>query len=241
MVGVACTGSVPRAAPICNRNGPKPVHEDRRTPMSIDPPRLAPLRRNLGFLRRWLRNPKAVGAVMPSGRSLASAMVAGIDLKAPGKVVELGGGTGNITAALLEAGVPPTDLAVVERDPAFAEVITRRFPDVRLLLGDAADLRRLLRDAGIDQVKAVVSSLPLLSIPERACLRIISEAVAALDDEGVLVQFTYGPASPVSRRIATRLGLQAERIGWVVDNIPPASVWRYRPSRAGSALQKRSA
>lgn len=209
--------------------------------MSVDPRRLAPLRRNLGFLRRWLKNPKAVGAVMPSGRSLSSAMVAGIDLAAPGTVVELGGGTGSITSALLEAGVPAVDLAVVERDPAFAEIIARRFPDVRLLRGDAADLRRLLREAGIDEVKAVVSSLPLLSIPERACLRIISEAMAALNDNGVLVQFTYGPASPVSRRIATRLGLQSERIGWVVDNIPPASVWRYRPTQADSLLRKRSA
>ena len=209
--------------------------------MSVDPRRLAPLRRNLGFLRRWLKNPKAVGAVMPSGRSLASAMVAGIDLKAPGAVVELGGGTGSITAALLEAGVPAAELAVVERDPGFAEIIARRFPEVRLLRGDGADLRRLLRQAGIDQLKAVVSRLPLLSIPERACLRIISEAMAALNDGGVLVQFTYGPASPVSRRIATRLDLQSERIGWVVDNVPPASVWRYRQAEADSLLRKRSA
>lgn len=209
--------------------------------MSVDLRHLAPLRRNLGFLRRWLQNPKAVGAVVPSGRSLASAMVAGIDLDAPGKVVELGGGTGNITAALLEAGIPLEDIAVVERDPAFAEVIARRFPGVSVLQGDAAELRRLLREADIGPVKAVVSSLPLLSIPERACLRIISEAVAALEEDGVLVQFTYGPASPVSRRISARLGLQAERIGWVVDNIPPASVWRYRPAQASDLLQRRSA
>ena len=209
--------------------------------MTAAPRRLAPLRRNLGFLRRWLQNPKAVGAVVPSGRSLASAMVAGIDLQAPGAVVELGGGTGNITAALLDSGVPIEDIAVVERDPGFAEEIARRFPDVRVLLGDAVELRQLLRSAGVGPVKAVISSLPLLSIPERVCLRIISEAVAALNDEGVLVQFTYGPASPVSRRIATRLELQAERIGWVVDNIPPASVWRYRPSRNSALLEQRSA
>jgi len=202
---------------------------------------MAPLRRNLNFLRRWLQNPKAVGALVPSGRSLASAMAAEIDLAAAGAVVELGGGTGNVTAALLETGIPPQDIAVVERDPSFARVIAARFPEVRLLQGDAAELRRLLREAGIGPVKAVISGLPLLSIPDRVCLRIISEAIEALNEDGVLVQFTYGPASPVSRRILTRLGLQAQRSSCVVDNFPPASVWRYRPAgrELGVALGER--
>jgi phosphatidylethanolamine/phosphatidyl-N-methylethanolamine N-methyltransferase len=200
---------------------------------------MAPLRRNLGFLRRWLQNPRAVGAVVPSSRSLASAMAAEIDLTAPGAVVELGGGTGNVTAALLLAGVLPQDIAVVERDPVFARVIAARFPQVRVLQGDAAELRRLLREAGIGPVKAVISGLPLLSIPDRICLRIIAEAAGALTEDGVLVQFTYGPASPVSRRILARVGLEARRTSWVVDNFPPASVWRYRP--AGRLDHKRSA
>ena len=199
---------------------------------------MAPLRRNLSFLSRWLRNPKAVGAVIPSGRSLASAMAAEIDLDAPGTVVELGGGTGNITAALIEAGVPAGDIVVVERDPTFARVIAARLPGVRVLQGDAAELRSLLREAAIGPVKAVVSGLPLLTMPDRVCLRIIAEAIGALNEHGVLVQFTYGPASPVSRRILTRLGLTAQRTSWVVDNFPPASVWRYR---SAETAQKRSA
>ena len=214
--------------------------------MSENLRRMAPLRRNLNFLRRWLQNPKAVGAVVPSGHSLASAMAATIDLAAPGTVVELGGGTGNVTAALLEAGIAPSDIAVVERDPSFARVIAARFPEVRLLQGDAAELRRLLREAGIGPVKAVISGLPLLSIPDRICLRIISEAIQSLSEDGVLVQFTYGPASPISRRILTRLGLEAQRTSWVVDNFPPASVWRYRPAAGHRSIghhveEKRSA
>jgi phosphatidylethanolamine/phosphatidyl-N-methylethanolamine N-methyltransferase len=209
--------------------------------MSVDLSNLAPLRRNIGFLRRWLRNPKAVGAVMPSGRSLAGAMVAGVDLTAPGAVVELGGGTGSITAALLEAGIASDRLVVVERDPVFADVLQARFPGISVLKGDAAELRRLLRQAGIGPVKAVVSGLPLLSIPERSCLRIVSEAVSALQPGGVLLQFTYGPASPVSRRISQRIGLQGERIGWVVDNLPPASVWRYRVPAAQENFERQSA
>src|SRR3546814_19525211 len=98
---------------------------------------------------------------------LASAMAAQVDLAAPGAVIELGGGTGNVTAALLDAGVPPQDIAVVERDPVFPRVIAARSPQLRVLQGDASDLRRLLPAAGIGPVRAVASGLPVLSIPAR--------------------------------------------------------------------------
>ncbi len=199
----------------------------------------ASLRRNISFLGRWLRNPKAVGAVVPSGKSLAAAMVAEVDIAAEGAIIELGGGTGNITDALLEAGHAAQDITVIERDPAFHNLIARRFPEVQVLQGDAAHLRSLLSTAGVNKVKAVVSSLPLLSSPDRVCLQIISEAMAVLGEDGCFVQFTYGPASPVSRRISNRLGLQGSRASWVMDNIPPAAVWRYRQP-AASAMRESS-
>ena len=72
------------------------------------------------FLKRWLRQPFAMGAVMPSGRLLAEAM-ARATLAAmvnhPGHVIELGAGTGEVTKALLVAGIEPKRLALVERDP----------------------------------------------------------------------------------------------------------------------------
>src|SRR3546814_11192609 len=113
-----------------------------------------------------------------------------------------------------DLGVPPQDIAVVERDPVFARVIAARFPQVRVLQGDASELRRLLREAGIGPVKAVVSGLPLLSIPDRICLRIIGEAICAPTDDGVFVHVTYGPASHVSRSILPRLRLADRRAAW---------------------------
>jgi phospholipid N-methyltransferase len=35
--------------------------------------------------------------------------------------------------------------------------------------------------------------------------------------------------------------LKAQRTSWVVDNIPPASVWRYHATASGELLQERSA
>src|SRR5258708_5267818 len=84
------------------------------------------------FLARWLRAPHKIGALTPASRYLARAMA---DQVAPdqGLVIELGAGTGNVTQALLDAGLPPDRLIVVERDPAFYILLKQRFPFLKIL------------------------------------------------------------------------------------------------------------
>ena len=72
------------------------------------------------ILKLWLKNPMKIGTVAPSSPELASAMARQIPpgvAQGDGYVVELGGGTGPVTRAILKAGVPPDRLIVLERDP----------------------------------------------------------------------------------------------------------------------------
>jgi len=188
-----------------------------------------PVTNVLRFWKAWLRRPAQLGAVAPSSKSLATAMAGEIDPDEDGAVVELGGGTGSITAALLKTGMHPADLVVIEREPALCDVINRRFPGVTVICGDARNLALLLRRAGIDRVKAVVSGLPLVLMSPEARRGILAQAFAAMPhDHGIFVQFTYSPVSPLSRGTATAFGLVGDRSEWVLDNLPPAAVWRYR-------------
>jgi phosphatidylethanolamine/phosphatidyl-N-methylethanolamine N-methyltransferase len=189
------------------------------------------LRNVLSFWKAWLRRPGRIGAVAPSSRGLATAMACGIGPYHGGVVVELGGGTGSITTALLRTGLAPDKLVVIEREPSLAKVLARRFPGVRVICGDAGDLTLLLRGAGIDQVGAVVSGLPLIMLPPEVCRTIVAQAFALMPEDGVFVQFTYGPVSPLSRATQRALGLDGDRIDWVLGNLPPAAVWRYRRRR----------
>ena len=98
------------------------------------------------FLKGWIRNPLAIGAFAPSGKSLAKLMAK--DVGAGSRVVELGAGTGRVTAALLASGVAPGNLYLVERDPHFVKLLERRFPRCHVLAADdrvetlrAADVR----------------------------------------------------------------------------------------------------
>ncbi len=185
------------------------------------------IRDGLDFFLLWLRRPGELGAVLPSSPRLARAMAAQIDPGKPGAVVELGAGTGSVTRAILEAGIRAADLIVVEREARFCRLIGRRFPGVGVLEADALDLAETLAAAGVWRAKAVVSSLPLVSMSEQARYRIADQAFATLGPGGTLIQFTYAPTPPLTRRMCDSLGLVGARRSWVGLNLPPAFVWRY--------------
>ncbi len=188
------------------------------------------------FLKRWLRRPFAMGAVVPSGRLLAEAMAETTKAALagrPGHVVELGAGTGEVTKALLAAGLAPERLALVERDPEFARFLRRHFPGPRIIEGDAARLPRLLAEHEVAPVAAVVSSLPLLSLPAGIVQSIVGGVFEALPRGGALVQFTYGPTPPVPRAVRERLHLDGAHGKRIWRNVPPAVVWTFtRPPAA---------
>jgi phosphatidylethanolamine/phosphatidyl-N-methylethanolamine N-methyltransferase len=183
------------------------------------------------FLKRWLRRPFAVGAVVPSGRLLAEAMARTTFAEMKGReghVIELGAGTGEVTKALLGAGIPADRLALVERDPELASFLRRHFAGPRIVEGDAARLPKILADQGIGSVSAVVSSLPLLSLPADVVRGIVEGVFDALPRGGALVQFTYGPAQPVPRSLSQSLRLVGTRGPRIWRNMPPAVVWTFR-------------
>ncbi len=201
--------------------------------MSVEMPRRLHERDEVRFFLRWLRRPARLGAVVPSSPALAAALAAEVDTQAPGAVVELGSGTGRVTAALVDAGVAPETLVAIEREASFCALLAARFPGVRVVRGDSRALKRLLAHNPVGPVKAVVSSLPLLNLSAREQRAVLSQVAAVLAPGGVLVQYTYGPAEPVPSGLRAELGLTGERTHWVLVNLPPAAVWRYR--RAGSA------
>jgi phosphatidylethanolamine/phosphatidyl-N-methylethanolamine N-methyltransferase len=177
------------------------------------------------FIRSWLERPLTIGAVTPSGKVLARAMASYVDPASDGPVVELGPGTGPVTEALVQAGVAPSRLVLVEFNPAFCRILRSRYPDATLVEGDAYSLRRLLETLLIQPAAAVVSGLPLVTKPIRQRLRLIREAFDLMVPGAPFVQFTYSVAAPLPKRLGGFSVEASERI-WL--NLPPARVWVYR-------------
>jgi phosphatidylethanolamine/phosphatidyl-N-methylethanolamine N-methyltransferase len=198
--------------------------------MQVQPPG-KPHRRglidNARFLKSLIDKPHLTGAVAPSGRALARAMAAASGPPRHGKIVELGPGTGPVTRALIERGVAPDRLTLVEFNPEFARLLRGRFPGVHVIEGDAYDLPRTLAELADSEVSAFVSSLPLLIQPPPKREKMLDDAFALMGQGGVFVQFTYGPASPMPLKSLTDR-YAASRSAPVWLNIPPARVWTYR-------------
>jgi phosphatidylethanolamine/phosphatidyl-N-methylethanolamine N-methyltransferase len=177
------------------------------------------------FLRSWIEKPLHMGAVMPSGKVLARTMAQYVDIKSTGPVVELGPGTGAITSALIDHGVDPKRLVLVEFNPSFCALLRDRYPQAKVVQGDAYALRDALYDVLGAPASAVVSGLPLVTKPMLTRLKLIREAFAALTPGAPFVQFTYSVAPPIPKSLPGVSTEASERI-WM--NLPPARVWVYR-------------
>jgi phosphatidylethanolamine/phosphatidyl-N-methylethanolamine N-methyltransferase len=191
---------------------------------SLTVPRRQDILDEFRFLREWIGNPLRIGAVSPSSRWLARAMAAEVDQSRDGPVVELGPGTGAFTKALIEAGIAPERLVLIEYNPDFCRLLGERFPGVRIINGDAYALTGHLEALGIDEVGAVVTGLPLLSRPMARRVEMVEACMAAGRPGMPMVQFTYGPAAPVP---ATPGRFNVRRGRRVLFNLPPATVWVY--------------
>ena len=177
------------------------------------------------FIRTWFENPLSTGAVMPSSKALARSMASYVDPQSTGPVIELGPGTGPVTEALVQRGVDPKRLILVEFDPDFCRLLRTRYPAATVVQGDAYRLKRLLSDTVRDPAAAMVSGLPLVTKPLRTRLRLISDALGLLAPGAPFIQFTYAMVPPIPKGLS---GITAKASDLIWLNLPPARVWVYR-------------
>lgn len=181
------------------------------------------------FFRQWLRNPRAMASLAPSGRQLTRMMIAQLPADAR-RIVELGAGTGVFTRALLARGIAQRDLLVVELNDELHALLHRDFPDARIVHGDARDLVEIAGRVGFASqggADAAISGLGFLAMPREIQKGILEAIFAVLGPGRPLIQFTYGPVSPIPGDLARELGLVVRRAGIAPLNLPPAFVFVY--------------
>lgn len=183
----------------------------------------------LKFLKGWIDQPRAVGAMLPTSSVTARSMASVVDPHSGLPVLELGPGTGVITKAILERGVAPQSLYSIEYSADFVEHLVEQFPGANIIEGDAFNLDETLGDKRDLVFDSIVSAVPLLNFPVTRRIAYVEDLLSRIPHGRPIVQISYGPKSPVP---PGRGNYTVEHHDFVFRNFPPSQLWLYRRLQA---------
>lgn len=186
------------------------------------------------MMRAFLTQGKKIASFAPSSRFMARKILDGIDWAKAGSIVELGAGTGPITAEMVKRANPKARLVVIELDPTLCGRLRARFrdaPNVEVIQGDATKFGDLLAERGIPKVDHVLSGLPLPSFPAEARDSILEVSARTIAAGGTFRQLTVMPL--IYYKMYRRY-FEDVRFRFVPFNLPPGGVYVCRGFRAAT-------
>lgn len=175
------------------------------------------------FLIQFLKHPKSIGAVAPSGKFLAKKMMQPVNFTNAACIVEYGPGTGVFTKELVKRKNRQTKLILIEQNPLFCKMLKRKFKNqagVYIVEGSAENVNKYINKLGFKTADYIISGLPFASLPKELSENILKETKKAIGNRGRFITFQY---SMVKRKFFEQYfkisgGLLEMR------NIPPAYV-----------------
>lgn len=197
-----------------------------------------PIRSGLLFLGKFVRHGRKIGSVWPSSKALSRAALREVDWDSARVIVELGAGTGPITAAIVARAKPRTRVLCIERDADFARILRQRFAthtNVEIIHADVRDIDTILGDRDIHEVDYFISGLATPSLPVSVQRRMFAAIRKYLPPNGVFANITEVPL--LYRRYYREL-FGSVKFQFVPKNIPPGGVYHCRSMRSRRRASK---
>lgn len=206
------------------------------------------------FFGEFRRHYFTTGSILPSSRALARALTGPLRRRTgPAHILEVGPGTGAVTAEILRLLRPGDRLDVVEINEHFVGVLKKRFA-VEPAWQRRQDQVRLIH-APLQEVPGqgvydyMISGLPLNNFPVALVREIFKSYLRLLKADGVLSYFEYLLIRPIKMQFVGKrdrkrlhvLGRYLERKiragqfreDWVFLNVPPAVARHFRFAKSG--------
>jgi len=182
------------------------------------------------FIKELRHNWKTIGAVAPSSPALAGRMMEAAGVWQARRVLELGPGTGALTAAIADTMPHESEYLGIELNDTFVQQLRARYPRMRFECADAQqfDFSQML--AGDEKFDVVISGLPWTAFPRGLQESILGNVLPHLTPGGCFVTFAYWgfhqlPGGRQFRSLLHELthGVETTRVVW--GNLPPAFVY----------------
>lgn len=183
------------------------------------------------FIRRFVHHPRTVGAIAPSSRWLAAAMVEPIrhrlQMQHGMRIIELGAGTGAFTRAIVAELRVGDRFVSVEIEPEFVAVLRQRWTNVDFACASAESLEAITSERRFGPADHIISGLPFATLPTDTTLRIVQAIGRTLRPGGTFTTFHYlhSYSVPKARAFRRQMGQllsstpERQSVAW---NFPPA-------------------
>lgn len=176
-------------------------------------------------------NIRTVGAVAPTGRFVARAMVPEIKKTDPPKViVELGVGTGSITEEIVKHLRPEDRFIGIDSNRALLNECKKHIEPtthdrfVCVEHADAQDIKHILNAHNITAVDEVICTIPFRALSERKIKKILTQVNDVLVSGGrfVFIRYLIAPVTKEVFRALHNFIVIKKKI--IMSNIPPTEV-----------------
>lgn len=174
------------------------------------------------FLKEYIKNPSAVGAIKASSHSLAIKMIEDIDFIKAKTIVEYGPGTGIFTEKLISRMGDDTKLILIEYNKEFYNQLVSLYGNKKkvVIINDTAE--NIDKYIGNDKIDYIVSGLPFASLPKDVSDNILDKSKELLSEDGEFITFQYTLLKKdLFKRYFKEIDISRE-----LKNLPPAYVLR---------------
>lgn len=175
------------------------------------------------FVLEYIKDPKSIGAIAPSGKYLANKIISNINFEKAKYIVEYGPGTGVFTEKILARIKDDTIVLLIEINEEFYNILKSIYGhknNVIIVNDSVENIDIILKKYSITNVDYIISGLPFTSLPKSVSNCILNKTSKIISGNGDFITFQYS---------LLKIRLFKEYFGKinytkVIRNIPPAYV-----------------
>ena len=146
------------------------------------------------FLKRFFKNRKEIGSVIPSSKFLAKKMVVSNYINNSNVIIEIWAWTGSFTKEIFKHKLEWKKVFIIEKDKSLYNLLVEKYPEYKKYIYnyDMMDLPNLLKENNLTNIDLIISGIPFRSLSKELFSWFMENIVLKYFDEtSIFMQFSY--------------------------------------------------